>query len=270
MRGLTRKVLKLMGCTGIFFTLSGCASVSITSLSVNDYLRPESKSQPITISPYPSLGEIPKNSNTTLYLNPKTKHIHLGSLKNNPTISKPSEAIAISLSKFLENNGIATSINPIPPKNGVWVSGQAIQEIKGSRALRTLVGLGAGRSKIETKTLIFNASKSTKIPWITVWTSGGSNREPGVIFAAMPSPILAFNIAGAVGVGATLVSHSQKGLTQDGKRTGRTIGALILSEMNKPKNGIRSPKFLGQINNPNISIPFGELRFPSSATQTLR
>lgn len=211
--------------------LTGCASVKITGLTENIRLKPKKEEiQQITISPY---FTIPKHKNPSLntkYLDAETGLIYIGRKLDNP--AKPSELgnqISKTLAKTLERRSKIKPLAKIKnPKKGLWIKGQMTKEEQGSRALRTVVGLGAGRTKLDTKTYVYNLDKSKKIPWLTIWTRGHSGSEPGAIFSAMPSPIPVFNIIGAAGTLGTALTHSNKGLTQDAKRTGKVLGQEII------------------------------------------
>lgn len=236
-------ILNLILSLALILTLTSCATVKITGLSENDRLKPNIQSNfenyPITLSPY---FTIPKHSNPNLntkYLDQETKLIYIGEKTNNPP--RPSELgyrLTKSLSKTMEGKTRSEiSIKEDKkPTFGLWIKGQMTEEKMGSRALRTIVGLGVGKTKLDTKTFVYNLDKSKTLPWLTIWTSGHSGHEPGAIFSAMPSPIPMFNILGAANTLGTLVNHSNKGLTQDAKRTGKVIAGEILSKLKYTKN----------------------------------
>lgn len=214
--------------------LTGCASVKITSSSQNENLAPSKSNSPtvVAISPYMTITKHNNAQLDTKYLDQQTGFIYIGRLKDNPPIpNKLGIVVANSISNSMDKDSqINPTIQDKPPKKGLWVTGQITEENKGSRALRAIIGLGAGKTKLETKTFVYNLDKSKKSPWLTIWTTGHSGREPGAIFSAMPSPIIAFNILGVASTAATLINHSNKGLTQDAKRTGKTVGKEIRSK----------------------------------------
>lgn len=201
----------------------------------NKQLKPTKLLNPINISPYLTIPKHIDTQLTTKYLDQKTGFIYIGRISDNPP--KPSklghdlaEALLKTLDKKPEGNIL---INTGIPKDGLWIKGQMTEEIQGSRILRTLIGLGAGKTRLDTKTYIYNVNKSKKTPWLTIWTSGHSGHEPGALFSAMPSPMPVFNIIGATSTIATIINHSNKGLTQDAKRTGRILGNTISKELYK-------------------------------------
>jgi hypothetical protein len=224
----------LLICPLLF--LSGCASVKITGASENSRLKPEiGKPSQVSIAPY---FTIPKHENSKLntkYLDQETGFIYLGRKLDNPP--KPSDLGLVLTESLAKTMGKETTLDILitekHPTKGIWVRGQMIEEKSGSRALRTIIGLGAGKTKLETKTHIYNLDKSKKIPWLTLWTSGHSGHEPGAVFSAMPSPIPIFNLIGATSTIGTIVNHSHKGLTQDAKRSGRVLGHKLSKEFTK-------------------------------------
>jgi Domain of unknown function (DUF4410) len=96
------------------------------------------------------------------------------------------------------------------------VTGEFVRVNEGSRALRGLIGLGAGGTKMETVVRIYDLSHLSREPILQFETSGGSNAEPGAVlggaFGALPN---ALRNAGA------------RGVTDDTARTAREITAMV-------------------------------------------
>jgi uncharacterized protein DUF4410 len=61
------------------------------------------------------------------------------------------------------------------------VTGEFVRVNGGSRALRSLIGLGAGGTKMETVVRVYDLSRLSKEPVFQFDTSGGSNAEPGAV-----------------------------------------------------------------------------------------
>jgi len=102
-------------------------------------------------------------------------------------------------------------------RTDAWlITGEFIRVNEGSRALRGLVGLGAGGTKMETVVRVYDLSHLSKEPILQFETSGGSNAEPGAavggLFGALPN---ALRNAGA------------RGVTDDTARTAREITAMV-------------------------------------------
>ncbi|PTX92172.1 hypothetical protein DB346_24850 [Verrucomicrobia bacterium LW23] len=102
------------------------------------------------------------------------------------------------------------------PANGWLLTGRFVRVYQGSRALRMVVGLGAGGTKMETQIVVRDLSSEGAPVVLSTTTTGGSNAEPGAIFNADP-----FSMA------ATAVMNSGRGLSEDSIRTARMIVALI-------------------------------------------
>lgn len=113
------------------------------------------------------------------------------------------------------------------PSDGLLVQGKILRTQQGSRALRVGIGFGFGRTRLETSVRVFNLAASKTEPWLAFETTGGSNMEPGVVGALVPSPVaipIALSVAGsAVAAGAV----GAKGVSQDATRTGRVIAAAV-------------------------------------------
>jgi uncharacterized protein DUF4410 len=119
------------------------------------------------------------------------------------------------------------------------ITGEFVRVNEGSRALRGLIGLGAGGTKMETVVQVYDVSHSAKEPVLQFETSGGSNAEPGAFlggaFGALPN---ALRNAGA------------RGVTDDTARTAREITAMVADYYAKnggqlPGRG-KKPKILAQ------------------------
>ena len=127
--------------------------------------------------------------------------------------------------------GIAPA-RPFPaatrPEKGSWViEGEFLRLNQGSRLLRSLIGLGAGGTKIETRTRISEVLRGGKRrPIGEIETTGGSNAEPGAL--VMPLP---------VGSAVRLVlSATLTGVSRDLKRTARVITALMAEKLQSQGN----------------------------------
>lgn len=124
-------------------------------------------------------------------------------------------------------SGTIAPARPWMPKQrvskGSWVvEGRFLRVNQGSRLLRTLVGLGAGGTKFETRTVISEADTRGKLrPIGEIETTGGSNAEPGLLTA--PTPVTG-------GVRAVL-SATLTGLTPDQRRTARMITAAMAEKL---------------------------------------
>ena len=152
------------------------------------------------------------------------------------------------------------------PARGLLIDGKILRADQGSRALRLGIGFGLGRSYMDTSVRVFNLEKSSDKPWLTFKTTGGSNMEPGLIGAVVTAPISAPVVvvpvvASVAGGAVSTASRGFKGVTQDGKRTGRAIVATIhdglvtrgLAERKAyPKRGGRMATPLGEVDLPDL------------------
>ena len=155
------------------------------------------------------------------------------------------------------------------PPSGLLVDGRLLRTNQGSRALRLGIGFGLGRSHMDTTVRVFNLAKSAEKPWLAFKTTGGSNMEPGLaaalITAPISAPVVALPAAASVAGGAmSTASRGFKGVTQDGKRTGRAIAAAIhdrlavrglVERKAYPKRGGRLATPLGEVDLPDIPVP---------------
>lgn len=109
------------------------------------------------------------------------------------------------------------------PEKGAWVvEGRFLRVNQGSRLLRSLVGLGAGGTKMETETIVFLVGvRGEKEEIAEIETTGGSNAEPGML--TFPTPI-----GGGI---RAVVSLAKTGVTADQLRTARMITAAMAEKL---------------------------------------
>lgn len=120
----------------------------------------------------------------------------------------------------------APSLMDVPAGN-YWVVGGTFTRVnQGSRALRAVVGFGAGGTKVETDVYVYDIAARSPHPFRQFRTTGGSGAEPGAV-ASM----------GPVGAALSAVGGAAKGLTDDVIRTSRMITA-DLSEYMHERNWI--------------------------------
>jgi hypothetical protein len=143
------------------------------------------------------------------------------------------------------------------PKSGLLVEGRILRARQGSRILRTGIGFGFGGTKFETTVRVYNLDRSSTEPWLRFETTGGSNMEPGLVGALVPSPASVPIAVAVVGSAASAGAIGTKGITQDATRTGRTIVAAIhekLAALDLTKKRAQ-PKRGGRLLTPAGEIP---------------
>lgn len=111
----------------------------------------------------------------------------------------------------------------VRPGKGSWiVEGRFLRVEQGSRLLRSLVGLGAGGTKMEAETTVSAVGAGGDKKTIgKIETTGGSNAEPGML--TFPTPI-----GGGI---RALVSLAKTGVTADQRRTARMITAAMAEKL---------------------------------------
>jgi hypothetical protein len=111
----------------------------------------------------------------------------------------------------------------VRPEEGAWVvEGSFLRLNQGSRLLRSLVGLGAGGTKMEARTIVSAVgARGAKKTIAEIETTGGSNAEPGML--TFPTPI-----GGGI---RAVVSLAKTGVTADQRRTARMITAAMAEKL---------------------------------------
>jgi hypothetical protein len=157
-----------------------------------------------------------------------------------------------SLVKNLQPFGIPVTFTDLAglqavglPHQPAWlVTGRFIRINQGSRALRVLIGLGAGGTKLETEVSIFDLSTRPARLVAQFQTVGGSNAEPGALIGGGPDVVSA-----GVGIGVGAVSSALHGVTEDSRRTARMIAFYTSQQLAArgfiPASTAKNPKLLG-------------------------
>ena len=152
--------------------------------------------------------------------------------------TKTSKQLSDDVVKKLNESVIpaeALATNVQAPKGENWlVTGNFDRVNQGSRALRTLFGLGFGATKIETTVHVASLSTGRPVEILSFKTSGGSNTEPGPgILMGPPDPTTILPLLWGV---------AMPGLTKDITRTAKEIAAEISDYL--AKNGVvpKDPK----------------------------
>lgn len=228
--------------------LAGCSSVSVLQEREVASLAPTSKPKALYVRPFevrrgaefdaaaPASGEDPRSK--------------VGDLVTEGVLSRSDAWIAPG--KLLAADAPA-------PSSGLLVQGKILRTQQGSRALRVGIGFGLGRTRLETSVRVFNLTASAKDPWLSFETTGGSNMEPGVVGALVPSPLAIPIAASVVGSAVTAGAIGVKGVSQDASRTGRVIAAAIHDKLAKRRLVERATnvKRAGR-----LATPVGEVQVP--------
>ena len=109
------------------------------------------------------------------------------------------------------------------PREGWLIKGRFVRVNQGSRALRSVMGLGLGATKMETEVEVYDLRRSKSVPFFKFRTTGGSNAEPGAVLGAGPLNAITY-----AGVGVGVIGNAIHGITEDSQRTSREIRNALL------------------------------------------
>lgn len=196
----------------VIFGLGGCASVSVTSLEQPRHATPRLLPEIIYVEEFKAPDDSFRVDRTGA---------ELVAFKKQLQTTLATEMVA-RITKHIAPAQILNT-KTARPKKGWLVRGHFVRVNQGSRALRVLVGLGLGGTKMETEVEVFDLARSAKKPFLTFQTTGGSNAEPGVITGVASTGPIDAAIGTVVG-GALVVSH---GITEDAKRTAHETTATL-------------------------------------------
>jgi hypothetical protein len=132
------------------------------------------------------------------------------------------------------------------------VKGEFTRINQGSRALRVVVGAGAGGTKMETRVQVLDSRTGRVV--CAFRTTGGSNADSGIITSYGP-----LTVATAGGVLINIAGSSAHGVTEDARRTAKMTADYISQQLARrgaiPESKAREAKILsGPVD------PLGSLR----------
>jgi hypothetical protein len=113
------------------------------------------------------------------------------------------------------------------PDSGWLLRGRFDMVRSGSIPLLVLIGLGSGRSTMQTTVYVYDLSHKSRTmkPFLTFQTTGGSGAEPGLVTIPLTGPVgvpmLVYDIGSKTYSGAT------EGVKEDTARTSRVIAAAL-------------------------------------------
>jgi hypothetical protein len=198
--------------------VTGCSSISVLPPQENRQLAPSVAPATLWVRPFTVPRAVDFDVSRASTDPEEEAEARLGRLLAEGILSRSDSLVA---------PGRLLAESETPVGGGLLVEGRILRARQGSRALRTAIGFGFGGTKFETSVRVFNLERSTTEPWLRFETTGGSNMEPGLVGALVPSPATIPILVTAVGGAATAGALGTKGISQDATRTGRTIAAAI-------------------------------------------
>jgi hypothetical protein len=200
--------------TALLFLGAGCASVSINpKVSTN---APPAAPQRIIVA---SFGYTEDAGHVRV----DREGPHLRAFKHNLTATMNKDLVK-ELSRF----GLPVQLregHKTPPGPPGWiVTGEFIRVNQGSRALRVVVGAGAGGTKMETRVKVESTAGRKLI--CAFRTTGGSNADSGIITSYGPLTLATFG-----GAAINIIGASQHGVDEDARRTAKMIADYISQQL---------------------------------------
>lgn len=175
---------------------------------------------------------------------------NLSTLMNNEQTQLANDII-IRLNKYVAPT-VLLKADEVPSTGNFWLLRGSFQKVhEGSRLLRAAIGLGFGKTKMETNVQLIDLSRpGYDSILLTLQTTGGSGMAPGAITAFTPiGPFVLSNTL--INAGGSLGGALGSGISIDRCRTAREIVAAISQycvqeHLISKKKGLH-PKQLGKL-----------------------
>jgi hypothetical protein len=153
------------------------------------------------------------------------------------------------LPKYVAPAAAVAENAPLPRGNYWLIRGRFDRVYQGSRLLRSVVGLGAEATRMNTTVVVFDLSGPCPRPFLRIVTTGGSNISPGI------GGIATFFVSGPMALTSlfNVVDGVRSGVTFDTIRTTRELNAALSEYLYQrgaiPYKKAAGPKHLGEFPN---------------------
>lgn len=161
--------------------------------------------------------------------------------------SRTAREIVTRLNKHVAPARVLAEGDALPQGNYWLVTGEFQRVHQGSRLLRSVVGFGSGRTRMDTAVSVYELSQPEPREFLQLETTGGSNISQGVL------GVLAFPVSGPMAFLslANAVDGLRSGVTFDSRRTAREIAATLSEYLHKRRALVGKkpikPKRLGEL-----------------------
>ena len=223
--------------TGLFF--ASCASVSIKDVARLDPDPPSRLPSKILVAPFTftDVGVRVHRGGADLenFKFSLRELMTRNLVRRLPKYASPAEAVAINA--------------PLPRGNYWLIRGNFDRVYQGSRLLRSVVGLGAGATLMDTTVVVYDLSGPEPMPFLRIVTTGGSNISPGI------GGVATFFVSGPMALTSlfNVVDGVRSGITFDTIRTTREVNAALSEYLYQqgaiPYGKAAGPKRLGKFPN---------------------
>lgn len=218
--GYRASVLRTLGAAGVGLLLVGCASVSVKQ----DRWSQEPLIPPTRV--YIADYKVPSESLNVDRAGAEMEEFRAKMAQNFTAVLCEKITARIAPAMPLAEGA--------RPAKGSWiVEGRVLRVNQGSRLLRSMIGFGAGGTKLEVETTVSAVgARGARRTIAEIETTGGSNAEPGML--TLPTPVTA-------GVRAVL-SATLTGVSADQRRTARMITAVMAERLEAQGHELRGKK----------------------------
>ena len=239
MRLLLLILPRLSSAVFCVFLLASCASVSVKDVARLSPTPPSRLPEKIFVAPFSFSDREVRVDRSGAAL--EEFKFHLRELMTQHLVRR--------LPKYV-GPAVAVAVNTPLPQGNYWlIRGNFDRIFQGSRLLRSVVGLGAGATRMDTTVMVYDMSELEPLPFLRIVTTGGSNISPGIggivtFFISGPSALMnIFNMVDGV----------RSGITFDTVRTTREVNSALSEYLYQrgaiPYNKALGPKRLGKILN---------------------
>lgn len=217
--------------------LTSCASVSMKNLKHNEHFVPTAAPQEIFVMPFAVEDNV-------LRVDRKTRD--LSDFKSDLKVNMSRELLS-RLPAHVAQARVLSPDAPLPKGNYWLLKGRFTRVNQGSRLLRSVVGFGAGGTKMETTIVVYDLSGPKPAQILEFETTGGSNITQGI------AGIITLPFSGPMAITSLFnaIDGIRTGVSFDTARTARETTAT-LSEYLQQKNLLIDkyplrPKKLGEL-----------------------
>jgi hypothetical protein len=175
-----RRILSLFSLSALAVSLCSCASVSVSQIVSLENHPPTHRPRGIYVRPF-------EFEEGTVRVDREGRKL---SEFERALQDRLTAELVAGLRKYLAPADGLPDAAAVPPGDYWVITGRFTRINQGSRALRSMIGFGAGGTKLEVTATVSDHSSGESKPFVLIQTTGGSNAMPGAVMGIIAWPMV--------------------------------------------------------------------------------
>lgn len=223
--------------TILLFLCASCASVSVSDVKAPDRVPPLRKPERIFVRPY-ELGD------ESLRVDRSGERLREFETRFQAQLQRD---LVRALSRHVAPAEAVDQEEALPAGDYWEVSGSFLRVEQGSRLMRSVIGYGAGATRMDLRHTISSLESRPPRELLAITTTGGSNAQPG----AINTGLYFFTGVGGLLAIVNLQNGLWTGLSFDSARSAHEVASVATEELYErgeiPRRRVEPAKYAGKI-----------------------